>query len=69
MFGFSALATPVAGVLIERSGEEFFGRRGLSGVLFGATVLAAATSLHEVSSGLTVVIYLNGIAGPATIAT
>ncbi|MFE1910073.1 sodium:calcium antiporter [Streptomyces anandii] len=53
VFGVSALATLVAGVVIERSGEEFFARQGLSGVLFGATVLAAATSLPEVSTGLT----------------
>ncbi|MGW2492111.1 hypothetical protein ACWCV9_33515 [Streptomyces sp. NPDC001606] len=53
MFGVSALATLVAGVVIERSGEEFCTRQGLSGVLFGATVLAAATSLPEVSTGLT----------------
>ncbi|MFG2668231.1 sodium:calcium antiporter [Streptomyces sp. NPDC048387] len=53
VFGAAALATLVAGVVIERSGEEFFARQGLSGVLFGATVLAAATSLPEVSTGLT----------------
>ncbi|MHC3473169.1 sodium:calcium antiporter [Streptomyces sp. 7R007] len=53
VFSLSALATLVAGVVIERSGEEFFARQGLSGVLFGATVLAAATSLPEVSTGLT----------------
>ncbi|MEV6805044.1 hypothetical protein [Streptomyces sp. NPDC051132] len=53
VFGVAALATLVAGVVIERSGEEFFARQGLSGVLFGATVLAAATSLPEVSTGLT----------------
>lgn len=53
IFGAAALATLVAGVVIERSGEEFFARQGLSGILFGATVLAAATSLPEVSTGLT----------------
>lgn len=52
VFGIAALATLVAGVTIERSGEEFFGGIGLSGVLFGATVLAAATSLPELSTGL-----------------
>jgi cation:H+ antiporter len=53
VFGASALITLIAGVVIEQSGEEFFARQGLSGVLFGATVLAAATSLPEVSTGLT----------------
>lgn len=53
VFSAAALATLVAGVVIERSGEEFFARQGLSGVLFGATVLAAATSLPELSTGLT----------------
>ncbi|MCU1688290.1 MAG: sodium/calcium exchanger rane region [Pseudonocardiales bacterium] len=52
VFGGAALLTLVAGVAIERSGESFFGNLGLSGVLFGATVLAAATSLPEVSTGL-----------------
>ncbi|MFJ7150132.1 sodium:calcium antiporter [Streptomyces sp. NPDC100445] len=53
VFAAAALATLVAGVVIERSGETLFARQGLSGVLFGATVLAAATSLPEVSTGLT----------------
>ncbi len=53
VFAAAAAATLVAGVVIERSGEEFFARQGLGGVLFGATVLAAATSLPEVSTGLT----------------
>jgi len=53
VFGVAALATLVTGVTIERSGEELFGRLGLSGVLFGATVLAAATALPELSTGLT----------------
>jgi cation:H+ antiporter len=51
-FTVAALATLVAGVYIERSGEEVFGRWGMSGVIFGATVLAAATSLPELSTGL-----------------
>ncbi|MGI8647168.1 MAG: sodium:proton exchanger [Acidimicrobiales bacterium] len=53
IFAVAALATLAAGVAIERSGEELFGRIGLSGVLFGATVLAVATSLPEISTGLT----------------
>jgi len=53
VFGVAAALTLMAGVTIERSGESFFGNLGLSGVLFGATVLAAATALPELSTGLT----------------
>ena len=53
VFGVAALLTLVAGVTIEQSGEKFFGGIGLSGVIFGSTVLAAATSLPELSTGLT----------------
>ncbi|SDO43486.1 cation:H+ antiporter [Microbacterium sp. ru370.1] len=52
VFSVSALATLVAGVVLERAGDAASSQIGLSGVLFGATVLALATSLPEISTGL-----------------
>jgi cation:H+ antiporter len=52
IFTISALVTLVAGVVLERSGEAASSQVGLSGVLYGATVLALATSLPELSTGL-----------------
>jgi cation:H+ antiporter len=53
IFLVAAAATLGAGVLLERSGNAIAGDIGLSGVLFGATFLALATSLPEISTGLT----------------
>jgi len=52
-FLVGSLATLAAGVALEESGDAMANHIGLSGVIFGATVLAAATSLPELSTGLT----------------
>jgi len=51
-FTVASVVTLVAGLLLEQSGERLADGFGLSGVVFGATVLAASTSLPEISTGI-----------------
>lgn len=52
VFGLAAVVTLAAGVVLEQSGERIAAHIDLSGVIFGATILAAATALPELSTGL-----------------
>ena len=51
-FAVAAIATLVAGVALEQSSNGLADRWGINGVIFGATVLAAATALPEISTGI-----------------
>jgi cation:H+ antiporter len=55
IFGLACLVTLGAGVALEVSGNDLANKVGVNGVIFGATVLAAATALPEISSGLAAV--------------
>ena len=52
IFAVAGVVTLMAGVVLERSGERIATHVGLSGVVFGATILAAATALPELSTGI-----------------
>jgi cation:H+ antiporter len=55
IFGLACLVTLGAGVALEVSGNDLANKIGVNGVIFGATVLAAATALPEISSGIAAV--------------
>jgi len=55
IFGVACAVTLGAGVALEASGNDLANRLGVNGVIFGATVLAAATALPEISSGIAAV--------------
>lgn len=50
-FIVACLATLAAGVALEETSSMLATRIGMTGVLFGSTILAAATSLPEVTTG------------------
>jgi cation:H+ antiporter len=55
VFSIAALATLAAGVVLLQTSELIAHRIGMSGVVFGATILAAVTALPEISTGLAAV--------------
>ena len=55
VFLIAATATLIAGVVLQQTSETMAKQLGLSGVVFGATILAAITALPEVSTGFAAV--------------
>ena len=55
IFVAACVVTLVAGVVLEISGNALADRAGVNGVIFGATVLAMASALPEISSGIAAV--------------
>lgn len=55
IFTIAATATLIAGVVLQQTSETMAKQLGLSGVVFGATILAAITALPEISTGFAAV--------------
>jgi cation:H+ antiporter len=55
IFVIAAIATLIAGVVLQQTSETIAKAFGMSGVVFGATILAAVTALPEISTGLAAV--------------
>ena len=55
LFCVAFAVTLAMGVVLESSGNVLADRAGVNGVIFGATVLAGATALPEISSGIAAV--------------
>ena len=55
VFVIAAAATLIAGVVLQQTSETMAKQLGMTGVVFGATILAAVTALPEISTGLTAV--------------
>ena len=53
LFVIASVVTLCSGVLLEKSGNQLAVDWNMNGVLFGATILSAATALPEISSGIT----------------
>jgi cation:H+ antiporter len=54
-FAIASAVTLGAGVALEIGGNTLANRAGVNGVIFGATVLAVASALPEISSGIAAV--------------
>jgi cation:H+ antiporter len=55
VFFAGSVVTLAAGVLLAQSGNILADRAGINGVIFGATFLALATALPEISTGIAAV--------------
>ena len=55
VFLVGCAVTLVSGVVLEVTGNDLANRAHINGVIFGATVLAVATALPEISSGIAAV--------------